>query len=320
MASEIIISDITFPTPSSSSVQPLLSLLDSHLPFSLPVLRRIQFALQFPGGYSRHTHILHCYYPDDSVSSKHFVAAYVDLSRGPETQVWIYSSIEDSSSTLDLSNVQTGVDETELKACDELLGALLKRIRRITGENETEVKKWILFGSVNEVTRQGMFRCGVQMNKTGSVPQDLEWEFCGKWVFRIEELEDIIKGVLGKREGMKWDVLKEGDVPVVQSRTGIFRSRETLMKISSVVVRLVEGGRPVAWGFLGYDGTLISLHVEEEYRRMGLAKAVACKVMKENLSKYGDDGWGAADVFVENEKSQALCKSIGGVMRWTLSW
>lgn len=53
---------------------------------------------------------------------------------------------------------------------------------------------------------------------------------------------------------------------------------------------------------------------------MGLAKAVARKVMRDHLAEYGDDGWGAADVFVENEKSQALCRSIGGKMKWMLSW
>jgi hypothetical protein len=47
---------------------------------------------------------------------------------------------------------------------------------------------------------------------------------------------------------------------------------------------------------------------------------LACKLMQEHLLDYGDDGWGAADVFCENHKSQALCRSIGGKNSWTLSW
>jgi hypothetical protein len=42
--------------------------------------------------------------------------------------------------------------------------------------------------------------------------------------------------------------------------------------------------------------------------------------MREHVSDYGDDGWGAADVFVGNTQSQALCRSIGGKKSWILSW
>lgn len=50
----------------------------------------------------------------------------------------------------------------------------------------------------------------------------------------------------------------------------------------------------------------------ELYRRLGLAKLVVCKLMRDHLKDYGDDGWGVADVFVLNHKSQAMCKNIGG--------
>jgi hypothetical protein len=42
--------------------------------------------------------------------------------------------------------------------------------------------------------------------------------------------------------------------------------------------------------------------------------------MREHIQDYGDDGWGAADVFEGNYKSQALCRSIGGKNSWTHSW
>lgn len=97
---------------------------------------------------------------------------------------------------------------------------------------------------------------------------------------------------------------------------------------------------PIPLAVPGLDGTIITLHVEvsslvgqtqflstsltretqEPYRRRGLAKALACKLMREHLGDYGDDGWGAADVFELNHKSQALCKSIGGKLSWTVSW
>lgn len=70
----------------------------------------------------------------------------------------------------------------------------------------------------------------------------------------------------------------------------------------------------------GLDGTLMTLHVEEPYRGKGLAKTLARRLMRDHLKDYGDDGWGAADVFVSNMKSQAVCKSLGGKLSWIVSW
>lgn len=42
--------------------------------------------------------------------------------------------------------------------------------------------------------------------------------------------------------------------------------------------------------------------------------------MRDHIRDYGDDGWGAADVFVANVRSQGVCRSIGGRVGWLLSW
>lgn len=92
-----------------------------------------------------------------------------------------------------------------------------------------------------------------------------------------------------------------------------------MLTFPSVVVRLADGSA-VAWAFLGYEGALNSLHVEEPYRGKGLAKTVACKIMQDHVGDFGDDGWGAADVYEGNMQSQGVCKSIGGVEKWQTSW
>ncbi|KAK4168514.1 hypothetical protein QBC43DRAFT_101011 [Cladorrhinum sp. PSN259] len=291
-------------------VSEFLSLLKPHLPYSLPVLRRIQFNENIARCKPPHAHLLLA--PPVDRYPHHFAAAYVDLSRGLETQVWLYSTIEDTFSS----------SADELCHCDSQIIALLGDIGAIQQKHDaknvgstTPSSPWVLFGSLNEVIRLRMLAHGVRMSKSPNVPDDLEWEFCDKWVFR---LQDLNPGE-GLKEGMSWDRIRREDVKFVQSRTTISRTEETLLRIPSVVVRS-EDGTPVAWGFMGYDGTLMTLYVEEPYRRMGLAKAVACKVMQDHLASYGDDGWGAADVLVHNDKSQALCKSIGGVNKWKLSW
>ena len=59
---------------------------------------------------------------------------------------------------------------------------------------------------------------------------------------------------------------------------------------------------------------------QEPYRGRGLAKAVTRKLFGDHLGDYGDDGWGSVDVFVENQESQGLCRSLGGRLGWLTSW
>ncbi|GAB1310443.1 hypothetical protein MFIFM68171_00653 [Madurella fahalii] len=337
-------------TDTPNPPDPLLSLLHSHLPYSLPVLRRLQFARNFPGGATPHTHVLHARYsiassPSSSPSARNsqpqsesqiaqdqdeqaFAAAYVDLSRAPETQCWVYSMLEDGSHVGhggggggDCSNCLEGEkercreEEAEAAAIDLVL-VVLRRVRAIAIAGADS--KIVLVGSLHEGVRQGLLARGVVMHKTPNVPVECDWEFCDKWLFRAEELPLLAHGEL-PLPGMRWDQVRKEDVGLVLSRTSIARQEATLLMLPSISVRLADG-TPVAWGFMGLDGSLVTLHVEEPYRQLGLAKAVACKLMRENLEDYGDDGWGAADVFVLNHKSQALCKSIGGKLGWTISW
>ncbi|SPQ18225.1 ce529d9d-79b8-4ec7-bf6d-5b2dd05072ad [Thermothielavioides terrestris] len=363
----------------------LLARLQSHLPYSLPVLRRLQFARNFPGGSTRHTHILYaaprtaCGEEEEAEAEEEelstqrvdgnssvsrdatgkragqaqaqareapFAAAYVDLSRGPETQVWLYcSALEDGDDgSGGSSGRQRGlaVETEEQGEGIELVLALLRRVRGIaladadadadadaeakapghgnngvvskgeveemggeegTGRRGTMTK--VLVGSLHETVRQGLLARGVAMEKSPSIPAELEWEYCGKWLFRVEDLPAASAEVLP--QGMRWDRVRKEDVALVLERTSIKR-------------RELKDGTPVAWAFMGLDGTIITLHVEEAYRRMGLAKALGCRLMREYLHEYGNDGWGAADVFVENSGSQAFCRSIGGKLSWTLSW
>ncbi|KAL2018705.1 hypothetical protein VTK56DRAFT_479 [Thermocarpiscus australiensis] len=379
MPAPILLSDT--PTPPA----PLLSLLRSHLPYSLPVLRRLQFARNLPGrGATPHTHVLHACYQDrdrdlkdaeeeedysegsssssSKSSSKHFAAAYVDLSRAPETQCWVYSTLEDTRAVVnhlvdgeDVAGGENGEDgcslgndgdskDEEEEEEEEAIGlvlAVLRRVRAIAIASSDDSRvgnvegrgraaaAWgragtVLVGSLSEVIRRGLLARGVKMDKAPGAEAGVEWEFCGKWLFRVEDLPlpkadgaglalPLLPG------GMRWDRVRREDVALVLSRTSIARQEATLLMLPSLAVRL-EDGTPVAWAFMGLDGTLISLHVEEPYRRLGLAKAVACKLMRDHLPDYGDDGWGAADVFVKNHKSQGLCKSISGRLGWTLSW
>ncbi|KAK3497992.1 uncharacterized protein B0T23DRAFT_98805 [Neurospora hispaniola] len=420
--------DTPLPSPS------LLNLLSNHLPYSLPVLRRLQYAANFSDnnnnnnnglGTTPYSHVLFASRhsledlvqsfeseseseavavaeaddqqaeDEDEVDGKsgqaaaadgkgkrkrkrrrqHFAAAFVDLSRFPETQAWVYSTMEDhcffdpgTGTTMDGSTTwgvfgsqsqSHSLPEEEAQECDELMLALLRRMRTIALQmplvlekaSEQRQKNWtearaylcmdaaaggpgpkVMIGSLAEIHRHRLFldQGRVHMHKTANIPEEIEWEVCQKWLFRTEALvssspssEKEREGELEttmEKEGLVWDrVRTKEDVRLVQSRTSIKRQEDTLLGLPSVAVRDGEG-RMVAWGFMAFDGTLMTLHVEEQYRGKGLAKAVACKVMRDHVKDYGDDGWGAADVFLENYRSQGVCRSIGGRVGWLLSW
>lgn len=232
----------------------LLALLTGHLPYSLPTLRRLQFAHRVKGGSSPTTRILLAYNATDSPAAgagdpvtpgpASFAAAYVDPSRGPETECWLYSTLEDGGEAGNPPDPE----------CVEQVLALLRRIRKIHAEyiaaNEsrsngsngvapeaitgTQLPLHLLrsrppghmiFGSVHESVRQAMLAEGVVVRPTIDKPDGASWEFNGKWLFRVEDLP----GGSGDRgtelpAGMCWDTVREGgDVALVQSRTIIPR-------------------------------------------------------------------------------------------------
>lgn len=75
-----------------------------------------------------------------------------------------------------------------------------------------------------------------------------------------------------------------------------------------------------AWAFLGADGSLTHLYVEEAYRGQGLAKAVSLKLYHEEIPNYGSDSYAHADVEIQNEESQGVAKRLGGDQLWTIHW
>ena len=105
-----------------------------------------------------------------------------------------------------------------------------------------------------------------------------------------------------------------------------------------------EGGRLVAWVFLGLDGSLKSLHVEREHRGKGLAKAVCRQIFTKlgqkegggmgfrGLEGTGDgeegggrgmgewEGWVHSDVAETNKESAGVARALGGRSGWGVRW
>lgn len=246
---------------------PLLSLLQSHLPPSLTLLRRLQFATNSSPTSRGNTNsiILHATYtPDDTFApdtpdttpTHHFATAHLNLHLSPETELFLFSSLEshcpflpspsypldpisspDPTPTPSLSpspsNPQTteiSLPPAEIEKGVSLLLALLRRIRALEAEIPLSTERKIgrgkvIVGSLHEAVRQRLLEAGVRMGRTqasGVIAGEGGWEFCGKWLFPPSGAGVGGEGgVLG--EGMRWDVVRRGDVGVVQARTAIPR-------------------------------------------------------------------------------------------------
>lgn len=62
------------------------------------------------------------------------------------------------------------------------------------------------------------------------------------------------------------------------------------------------------------------MNKQEPYRRQGLAKKLAAKLLREKSTLSATDGLIAADVSPTNTSSRAMCKALGGKPDWTTSW
>lgn len=127
---------------------------------------------------------------------------------------------------------------------------------------------------------------------------------------------------------------------LVQSRTQIPRPRDQLRKITGSAIYVDEDGEgeelPIAWAFLGVDGALATLHVEEEHRGKGLALPLSKEAMSRGLARDGVfgagkvdipgelvnevEGWVHTEVAQYNVASQRVMEKIGGEILSTVIW
>ncbi|KAK4078368.1 uncharacterized protein Triagg1_3384 [Trichoderma aggressivum f. europaeum] len=306
----------------------LVELLTPDLPYSLPLLRRLQ-STKFNHGTSPHARIV--FVSDielsseehDQYKSKAYTAAYLDFSK-PETQMYIYSTLEHPRNRDDASN---------RRLYEPQLVELVKEVIRLRNEYKQELlftnPERILIGSLHADIRSILEKLEGRVESRPSGLFD-------KWLMRREELPLLDENL---PPGMYWDSANLDDCQLVVSRTDIPRTAavllaawtafisgtnrhhrsQTLVNLPNLMIKR-QDKTPIAWALLGTDGSLISVHVEEPYRRQGLAKKLAVKLLREKATRFGDDGWLCADVSPSNVSSRAMCKSLNGKPDWVTSW
>jgi hypothetical protein len=349
----------SFPTMTSQtyihpvSGESVFPILQKCLPHSLPLYRRLQFEHRSPSSY-----VLATFPPqsnDDSVTNSAtpskdpgtcFAVAFVDRSRRPETECWIFLSSEVPGKCPNTGTPNTYADQPPPKPCPSCRTALLSilthigtlpippAVHDITNQSESNKPflshlsnpKIILVGALNTIA-------GTMLKD--AVPPELPG-YLNLWYVKFLFKTSHLPANVDAPEGFRWGKLRQHDFALVRSRTSIPRQDKTLALLPSLALFPImkEGEKeeeinPVAWSFLGTDGSLSSLHCEPEYRGKGFAKVLARKLFREggfgeeakDTEEEVDGGrWAHADVAVDNLSSQAVCKGLGGEGAWNVVW
>ncbi|KAL3485549.1 hypothetical protein BJX62DRAFT_37534 [Aspergillus germanicus] len=364
----------------------LLSHLHAHLPHSGPLYRRIQYQVSHPSPTARVFASFEKSQPSqgrETETQQPWLASYVDIPRGPDTQIWLFSSIESES-----GNFESGTPATTTTHSREIVKAhllsLFTHIQRYLVPDYLSTLLTTLKTPVPAAVDEGVPKIPAHKHTSyllGTVHTTLEAvivELCNEGKLTIHRgagvhyvkycfssktfdnvsLEDV--NVSTTTEDSTSSEYKFHDstgqlgiqghhIDLVKSRTNIPRSREALLAMGGVALyhlhssqpvsssQKTEGEMPIGWAFLGFDGSLCSLHVEPEHRGRGLAGVVGREVMKRGVGVFepgsgsseipgvnpgdrGEEEWFFADVAVENAASRRVMEKMGGVARWMVAW
>lgn len=324
----------------TETVSQALEILRPFLPVSLHIYRRLQIGRFFQETVLL-TNLPSLHLPSSSghdEEEEEWYLAFLDRTSRPETQFWIFGSWEANSSSPTTS---------QKSFRDDLIKALLQKIKTLPlpeshhqefldaeaarssfKNNDADEKdsfgrsrsqytshihndSIILLGAVHEKTAESIFRMGLN-----------EWERESNHTYIFSSLPDSLPETRNLPEGLHWGQLQYSDFTLVRSRTQIPRQSKTLAILPHLAI-LTRDNTPVAWAFVGIDGSLTTLHVEAEYRGQGLARAITVKLFKEKMEhlwEHGVEKMAHGYVMVGNDASSAVCTGLGGTTSWKVYW
>lgn len=174
----------------------VLQVLKQHLPYSLATLRRLQFMSHPGGAKTPSSHVLSAF--DTSSPGQEFFVACLDFSRGPDTEMWLYSSLENPS----LPSNQA--------ICEAQILSLISRVREIEAAYTAQraIPGILLIGSLHKRVFEILQKNELVQRHT---PEHL------KFLFRLDGL--TLGGELP--DGMVFSEVGAEDIPLVLSRTAI---------------------------------------------------------------------------------------------------
>jgi GNAT superfamily N-acetyltransferase len=296
-----------------------LSLLRSYLPYSLPLCRRIQSRHR-----STHSQILASFlHNDDSlnIDAKNtcFVLAFVDRSVRPETEAWFFAPGEMPS------HGQIGASCSCFKEILRLLNHVSNMPVPESGQaiaNDTPLSSQhgsqtvLLCGAVSNIWARKLQETSLLSSEFPGLARPcalitLEKETVSKKCAQLTLPDNIRLGVISEPEHFE----------LVRSRSDIPRQIATLKSIPSKAFFHTAGPQSdeqlVAWVFLGPDLSLSTLHVEPEWRRLGLGRMLASALLAES---GGREILSYTCVFKSNAPSLFMFEKLGGSLLGECYW
>ena len=233
--------------------------LTNHLPHSIALFRRLQF-MNMNGGKTRNSHVFTLFKSPDI-----FTVAYLDFSRGTETEMWLYSSME----RLPGSEIETN--------CQEQVLEILKRVKAIENPyveaNGTRATPGIvLIGSLHEKILR--FLEDQQRVKQATGPHF-------KFIFKAA---DLPPEVALRSEDLIYSEIRKSDIPLVLSRTEIPRKEYDFM--FSVLVNTWLTGRQEDHGPV----TEYGCYGKQRADRLGLLRFESDSEYNDNILKIHRTG------------------------------
>ncbi len=358
--------------PTEAEVRSLLSTLEGYLPYSLPLYRRLQLYLAQPSDPTGppHAHIFQAFAKGleghkserrpaegserllqdgasdatETILQRPWLAAHVDLSRSGETQIWVFANWECLSGK-DYPTPQ--VEDIEIRRC--LLLSFFEfvytrcvplmlptpplsfmKVKKLHGNHHSYSPSAVLLGSCN-------------LSVCSLIPElAIRRVDCSymKYIFfsagDLQTLSDPIPNTLATLPpGYRFGTLRQPeDLQLAIDRTTIPRTVETLALLPSRAVFFENEPGPVAWGFLGVDASLTSLHTEPHHRGKNVAVLLATELLRMQGEYFSARGFeargdvnvknksklGHADVGEDNLGSKRVMEKAGGRPLWKVCW
>ncbi|KAI9725534.1 MAG: hypothetical protein M1828_003022 [Chrysothrix sp. TS-e1954] len=324
----------------------LLPFLIEHLPYTLPILRRTQFALHAASPTAR---LFATFPPAEApvridTPPKVFTLLHVDRAFEPSgAEAFVFSSLELQSSDLTTTSRSAEQErcawtvEEERLAAKQLLALLAQchHLRKHGHEKEGEDDPMLL-GSLNDVHLRLIREYAPSIIREDIAPPSGPWR---KFVFRQPGGANNACLPPSMAGQLEWADITEDDDGLIASTNSIVASaREPKMVLNPlprVGIRTLKTGELVAWGFLGAEGCVRTMFVKPEWRGMGLAAMVVKRLMDSGMGDYVAESlpaqetldgeqtlWGHADASSDNTESVATFtgKSLRGRGMWEVWW
>ena len=155
---------------------------------------------------------------------------------GPETELWVYSSLERAAPSADDATADpdagagAGSPSAAARRAGDYAAALLREVRRrreayeASSDGESQAPPLraqpdrVLVGGLGERLRAALATRGL------AFPRVTHWD---KWLFRVDGLPDAGvagAGTEGLPPGMRWGAVEPTDIPTVLARSDIQRT------------------------------------------------------------------------------------------------